>query len=194
MRFQLSIAVVALLPSAMGSPSTGKPSTLITNALPARAAEPLNTVPAAPGPNTPYFMATAFNAYMSRPGAPSDYSGAKFDLRMMHPRPEQRWTAKCTALTKRALCDGLSWRNCTRPGMGPGETLQFRLGEDMDRVDIRWHWAYDGQWFTAEASEPAIWVQKANERDRGGNMTVNTETVSFAKSEGWVFAWRSMVG
>ena len=44
------------------------------------------------------------------------------------------------------------------------------------------------------ASEPAVWVRKRDEWDERGNMTVNAETVSFAKAEGWVFKWRSMVG
>ena len=191
MRFQLSTAIMALLPLATSTPSTGHLSTFLTNALPARALSPL---PTAPGPNTPYFMATAFNAYLSLPSAASAYSGARFSLQMMHPQPAQRWTAKCTALTNQSLCDGQSWRDCTRPGMGPGETLQFRLGEDMQRVDVKWHWEYEGEWFTAMASEPATWVQKVDERDAKGNMTVNAETVSFAKAEGWVFKWRSMVG
>jgi hypothetical protein len=194
MRFQLCAAIMALLPFAISTPFTGYLSTLLTNALPARALEPLPTLPTAPGPNTPYFMATAFNAYLSLPNAPSAYSGAKFSLRMMHPQPAQRWTAKCTVLTNLSLCDGQSWRDCTRPGMGPGETLQFRLGEDMERVDIKWHWEHEGQWFTTMSSEPATWVRKGDERDERGNMTVNDETVSFAKAEGWVFVWQSVVG
>ena len=189
MRLQLSTAIMALLPFAISTPSTGHLSTLLTNALPAHAVSP-----AAPAANTPYFLATSFNAYTSLPSAPSAYSGAKFSLQMMHPQPQQRWTAKCTALTNLTLCDGQSWRNCTRPGMNAGETLQFRLGGDMQRVDIKWHWEYEGEWFTAEASEPATWVQKVDERDEKGNMTVNPESVSFARVEGWVFAWRSMVG
>lgn len=191
MRLQLSTAIMALLPLATSTPFTGHLSTLLTNALPARALSPL---PTAPGPNTPYFMATAFNAYLSLPSAASAYSGARFSLQMMHPQPAQRWTAKCTALTNQSLCDGQSWRDCTRPGMGPGETLQFRLGEDMQRVDVKWHWEYEGEWFTAMASEPAVWVRKGDEWDERGNMTVNAETVSFAKAEGWVFKWRSVVG
>lgn len=190
MRFQFSIAILAALPSALSDPFTRELSTIINKALPARAAEPVNVAPGAPSMDTPYFMVTGFNAYTSLPGSDSPYSGAKFDLRLMHPQPARRWTTKCSTLTNETLCDAKSWRSCILPGRNAQETLMFKLDKDMSRVNIRWHWNYKGQWLTTLASEPATWVKKIDEEDMKGNMSVNPETISYMKPEGWVFAWR----
>ncbi|KAF3004294.1 hypothetical protein E8E13_008656 [Curvularia kusanoi] len=195
MRFQHSIALVALLPSGLCDPFHGKHDALVIDAVAARAAEPLSAVPRANSQTPPYFVVTDFNTYLQRTGSPSRWSGCKFNVQYMHPQQNQRWTAKCIKLVNDTLCDGQRWYNCTLPpDMNPQESLMFRLGKDMENVDLKWHWTYEGQWFDTISSQPCSWVQKKNEKDSNGNMTMNVETISYDKPEDWVFTETSAVG
>lgn len=191
MRFQLFIALVAILPSAFCDPTAGNLDTPNANTFDTRAEAAVNFAPLPRSPTNPYFMVTRLDAFMPSAGSPLTHSRAGFVLRLMHPDMLQRWTTRCFALTEGELCGPDKWTVC-RPVAGDrnkNETLSFMLDANMSRLTIKRRWTYNGQWLNTLASEPANWVLKANAQDLRGNVTLSEDGLWYQKPEGWVIGW-----
>ncbi|KAJ4990395.1 hypothetical protein SVAN01_04057 [Stagonosporopsis vannaccii] len=199
MRLQLSTAVLALLPFAIGGPYKEMPSINNPSALEARSAEAANIVSFAPSVDQPFFQITGFDAFMPSAAAANNpetaFSRAVFNLRLMHPDPAKRWTTRCFVHTRGALCDPTAWRDCVQvPGRNNrSEKLRFRFGADMSSVDISRVWNYNGVMLRIGASEPATWIRKTSLEDIKGNMTATELGNWYKRSEAWVFEWKQAV-
>lgn len=201
MRLQLSTAILALLPLAMCNPfgnPFGKHSADVTNI---DASTALDTRGVAASGDT-FFQVNSFEAFMPTPARirAGDYSRASFDVTLMHPDLDKRWTVTCWAHTREnttKLCNSLQWRECTTvpdvPGSGNvDEQLFFKFGPRLSSVDIKRRWTHQGMTMTAMASEPATWSESVN--PNVGNVTVGQYGKCYKKASGWVFPWQTIVG
>lgn len=195
MHFKLSAAILAILPASLCAPSADMLNKPESNGLNVRAADPINVIPPGPSPDNPYFMVTEFDAFMPSPAYATNFSRAVFDITLMHPDLDRRWTTRCMAHTRGRLCDPDHWTACM-PVAGEGnenEGLSFKFGDNLTSVDLMRVWKHGNMWLRTTASEPTTWVRKVDEND-GGNVTVSELGDWYRKPEGWVFAWRETVG
>ena len=120
-------------------------------------------------------------------------SRAYFNVTQMPPVPG--WVSTCFTTTKKTLCDPNVWYPCTtyvKDKPVQNEQVMFRFGHDLSSVDLKRTWTYGGTTMTATASEPAEWNESVN--PLRSNVTVSQWGKCYTKSNGWMFAWRSMVG
>lgn len=193
MRFQISTAILALLPFALCAPSADVTNIDASTALEARGVA---------APQDTYFQVNSFEAFMPTPARVrvGDYSRASFDVTLMHPDLSQRWTVTCWAHTKEnttKLCNSLQWRNCTQvpdvPGSGnENDQVFFKVGPGLSSMDIKRQWTHQGMTLTVVASEPATWSESVN--PTVGNVTVSQWGKYYKRPNGWVFPWATAVG
>lgn len=194
MRFSLSTTTaLALLPLALGTPSSDITSVDTLKALVKRVASPAPIAAPAIAPLNGMMM-QHFEAWMPLPDFEDTMvSRAYFNVSLMPPVPG--WVSTCFTTTKKTLCDPTVWYPCTtyvddKP-VGDKQVM-FRFGHDLTSVDVKRMWTYAGTTITATASEPAEWNESVN--PLVSNVTVSQYGKCYKKANGWMFEWKSMVG
>ncbi|XPS71709.1 hypothetical protein M3J09_003886 [Ascochyta lentis] len=140
MRLNALSTLSLLLPLALSNPTLEA-----SHANPLQLRSPINTVPAAPSPTSPYFMLTGFEAFVSSPAYPTMHSRAVFTLTLVHPVLAQGWSTLCKITTASDLCDTDDFFPC-QPVKGEenvDERLSFRFSTDVGSVEIMRSWTYN---------------------------------------------------